>query len=66
MGVLTSVVSVLGILAKMVEQIREGIQQGVPEKEILARLADPNGVGQEILDAVKERADKFQNPFLQD
>lgn len=66
MAALTTALSILGILVRMVNEIREGVADGVSDDEIRARLADPNGVGQEILNQVRARKDKFDSPFEAD
>lgn len=62
MGAATAALGILGVLWKLVKQIHDDIKAGVPKEEIRQRLADPHGVGQELLDAVEARADLFEFP----
>ena len=54
----------LEILDKAFDAIKfiiEKAQQGVSDEEILKRMAEPGGVGQKLIDAVKKRSDKFDD-----
>lgn len=62
MSTAATVMSVLGLLLKLVRDISEDVRNGVSDDEIRKRLADPNGVGQQILDEIRSNKSKFRFP----
>lgn len=47
------------IARPLIEKIVEMIKSGMNDEEIRARIAEPGGVGQGLLDAVRERGAKI-------
>ncbi len=43
------------IIGDLVEDIRDGIQNGVTDEDIMARLSKPGGVGQRLVAAIRAR-----------
>lgn len=53
------VTDILSILQRLIGWIVGQINQGVSNDEILARLQEPESVGRELIDAIRQRRDRF-------
>ena len=53
------VTDILSILQRLIGWIVGQINQGVTNDEILARLQEPESVGRELIDAIRQRRDRF-------
>jgi uncharacterized membrane protein len=56
-----SVLSVVTESVKLIEQIIEWVHEGLSDEEIRKRLASPNGVAQNLIDAAKTRKQKLED-----
>lgn len=53
--------SVLEAVAALVKLVADLIRQGVSDEDILARLSDPTGVGQHLIDAARGRRKRLDD-----
>lgn len=51
----------IGLAGQLVGTILDLIERGASDEEIRARLADPAGVGQKLIDAVRARRSKLDD-----
>lgn len=53
--------TIVGASLALVDKIAEWVHEGLSDKEIRKRLADPKGVGQDLISATRRRKKKLDD-----